>query len=112
MGTLTHAKGQTVTVPDDAEAYYLDKGWTHAGSKPEATPSEVPDKSWKNDDIVAYAAKHSIDLEGATKKDDLLSAIATARLLMPDPARVDDDGNPVNPAPQVDDDGNAVTPSE
>jgi len=99
MGALIHPKGQTVTVPAETEAYYLDKGWTRAGTKPvEPTPESVgPDKSWKNEDLVTYAAEHSIDLDGATKKDDLLAAIAV--------------GKPIEPAPQLDDDGNPVTPA-
>jgi hypothetical protein len=83
MGTLTHPKGQSVTVPDAAEAYYLDKGWTHAGSAPVVEESTTPDKSWKNDDLVTYAAEHNIELDGATKKDDLLAAIATGKQIVP-----------------------------
>lgn len=39
---------------------------------------EVPDESWKNDDIVAFAAEHGIDLGEATKKADMLAAIQAA----------------------------------
>lgn len=110
MGALIHPKGQTVTVPAETEAYYLDKGWTRAGTKPdEPTPESVtPDKSWKNEDLVTYAAEHSIDLGGATKKDDLLAAIAAGKPVEPAP-QIDDDGNPIEPGPELDADGNPVT---
>lgn len=44
MATLTHAKGRTIIVPDDAVDYYASKGWTPAGQptapqKPKATKS-------------------------------------------------------------------------
>ena len=38
----------------------------------------APDSSWKNADIEKYAADHSIDLGGAVKKADMLSAISAA----------------------------------
>ena len=45
----------------------------------EEPPAEaVPDESWKNAAIVDYAAHHEIDLGGATKKADMLSAISAA----------------------------------
>jgi len=97
MGILAHAKGQTVTVPDTAEAYYLDKGWTRAGAEetaPAVPGPATPDESWKNGDLEAYAAEHRIDLEGATKKADLLAAIAAAKPL----PEADPDGNPVTPS--------------
>jgi len=111
MGTLIHPKGQTVTVPDDTEDYYLQKGWAHAGTRPAEAPSEHPDKSWKNDDLVAYAAEHSIDLDGATKKDDLLSAIAANKKIEPVVPPVEG-SNPIEPVPEVVPDGDPVTPSE
>lgn len=56
---------------------------------PEETPAEapaegdeadasVPDDSWKNADIVAWAQEHEVDLGGATKKADMLAAIHSA----------------------------------
>jgi hypothetical protein len=110
MGTLIHSKGQRVTVPDDAEAYYLDKGWAHATSKPDEPKSETPDKSWKNDDLLTYAKEHSIDLGGATKKDDLLVAIAADKKIVVPPPEVVVDGAPVTPTPEAGTD--PVTPSE
>lgn len=38
-----------------------------------------PDDTWKNADIEKYAGDHGIDLGGATKKADMLAAIATAK---------------------------------
>jgi hypothetical protein len=37
-----------------------------------------PDRSWSNADIEAYARDNNIDLGGATKKADMLSAISAA----------------------------------
>lgn len=52
---------------------------------PEPAPAEddtpqsvVPDDSWKNEKIEQYAQDNSIDLGGATKKADMLAAIAAA----------------------------------
>ncbi|WIB25423.1 hypothetical protein [Curtobacterium sp. MCSS17_015] len=81
---LTHPKGQTVTVPDEAAAYYLEKGWSVAGAE---TPHErdvveipegVPEESWKGDQLDAYAEREGIDLGSASKKADKVAVIVTA----------------------------------
>lgn len=38
----------------------------------------APEKSWKNDEIKAWAEAHEVDLGGATKKADMLAAIQAA----------------------------------
>jgi hypothetical protein len=80
VATLTHPKGRSVVVPDETVDYYTSKGWAVADSPAEdpaaSAKAAEPDKSWKNDELVAYAAEHGIDLGGATKKADLLTAIA------------------------------------
>ena len=43
-----------------------------------ASKSESPDKSWKVDELKAYAGENSIDLGDATKKEDILAAITAA----------------------------------
>jgi hypothetical protein len=48
-------------------------GWTAEAAQGE--PIGTPDKTWKNDDLKAYAAEHSIDLGDASKKEDYLAAI-------------------------------------
>lgn len=85
MATLKHpGKGRTVVVPDGTVGYYTEHGWEVVDGTPvpESTPqgpeSEGPSKSWKVDQLKAYAEEHGIDLGGATKKDDLLSAIEAA----------------------------------
>jgi hypothetical protein len=40
--------------------------------------TSVPDDSWKNADIKAWAEAHGVDLGDATKKADMLAAISTA----------------------------------
>jgi hypothetical protein len=39
---------------------------------------DVPDESWKNADIKAWAEDHGVDLGDATKKADMLAAISVA----------------------------------
>lgn len=51
------------------------------GAKPEpvaesAEKSDFPDDSWKNADIKQWATAHGVDLGEATKKADMLAAIA------------------------------------
>jgi hypothetical protein len=40
--------------------------------------NDTPDDGWKNADIVAWAEAHDVDLGGASKKADMLAAIAAA----------------------------------
>jgi hypothetical protein len=44
------------------------------GAAPEEE-SEVPDETWKNADIKAWAEAHEVDLGEATKKADMIAAI-------------------------------------
>jgi hypothetical protein len=54
-------------------------GTSEEGPLPDTEPMDpVPDGSWKNADIEDYAEQHGIDLGGATKKADMLSAISAA----------------------------------
>lgn len=81
--TLTHSKGQTVTVPDDAAEYYLSRGWTRAGATQEdADTVEIPDgtpvEAWKVPQVDAYAECEGIDLGDAKTKPEKLAVIAAA----------------------------------
>lgn len=49
----------------------------------------TPDKTWTNDKIVAYAAEHDIDLDGATVKADMLAKIEAASVPADDPDGAD-----------------------
>ena len=40
--------------------------------------NDTPDDGWKNADIAAWAEAHDVDLGGASKKADMLAAIAAA----------------------------------
>ncbi|PTU57193.1 hypothetical protein DBB34_05450 [Sphaerisporangium cinnabarinum] len=51
-----------------------------------AFPDGVPDESWKVDQLRAFARAHDVDLKGATKKADILAALAAAK---PDPVPFD-----------------------
>ena len=80
MATLTHPKGRKVTVPDAVADSYLANGWSVAGQEPkEKPPVVIPDgdpvAEWKVDELKAYAERESIDLNGATKKDDILAVL-------------------------------------
>ncbi|CAD5999271.1 hypothetical protein [Agreia sp. COWG] len=90
MATLTHPKGRTVTVPDEVASTYLENGWSVAGKEPEsstagasdtgAAPDDlVPTDKWTNERLEAHALEQKIDLGGATRKADLLAAIAAGK---------------------------------
>lgn len=84
MAVLQHPKsGRTVTVPADATGYYEGLGWVAPGSAPSEPPVTVPDgepsTDWKVAEITAYVERESLDVGDATKKADLLAAIAAAR---------------------------------
>jgi len=65
-------------IPAGAEDHYVAPGAVPAEEAQEESENG-PDESWKNADIEAYAAERGIDLEGATKKADMLAAIAAAQ---------------------------------
>ena len=84
---LTHPKGQTVTVPDDTAAYYLEKGWSVAGTEVPPTadehdtveiPDGVPEESWKGEALDAYAKREGITLGSASKKAEKVAVIVAA----------------------------------
>lgn len=77
--TLTHpGKGRQVTVPDAIAESYISQGWVAPGSPALAEPDSAPSKSWKVDELKAYAEENAIDLGDATKKADILTAIEAA----------------------------------
>lgn len=47
-------------------------------TQPSSELEGLPSDSWKVADLKAYAEDHSIDLGDATKKDDIVAAIAAA----------------------------------
>lgn len=65
--TLYAIEGDEIS-HEDAVKYGLVKGQRSA----------TPDDSWKVDELKAYADEHEIDLEGASKKADILAAIESA----------------------------------
>jgi len=82
--TLTHPRGRTVTVPKGSVEYYTSKGWSVAGKAAEAAPvSGIPegpfDTSWTIKQLTAYAEREQVDLEGATKKDEILLTLEVAK---------------------------------
>jgi hypothetical protein len=64
-------------IPAGAEDHYVPPGAAPT-EEPQDESEDGPDESWKNADIEAYAAERDIDLDGATKKADMLAAIAAA----------------------------------
>jgi len=75
MGRFVNdSTGAIVSVADEKDFRFGD-GWTRDGDSPKPAHSETPDKSWKVDELKAYAESNSIDLDDATKKDDIVAAI-------------------------------------
>lgn len=75
MPRLKNKSNGVIVNVDDLTAARLGSGWEDADKPAAPKKSETPDKTWKNDDLVAYATEHSIDLGDATKKEDLVAAI-------------------------------------
>ncbi|MBF4628897.1 hypothetical protein [Curtobacterium flaccumfaciens] len=72
MVHITDELGNQFTVPDDvADDYRADGAVVPA---PDDDPA--PDEHTLNDDIVAWAGRHEVDLGGATTKADMLAVIA------------------------------------
>lgn len=77
---LKHAQGRVVDVPENLVDSYTSLGWEPLdgeSGETSGTPT-APSKSWKVDELTAYATEHGIDLGGATKKADILAVIEAA----------------------------------
>jgi hypothetical protein len=75
MGRWTNdTTGARVSVADEKDHRFA-SGWHATGSTPKPAKSDTPDKTWKNDELKAYADENGVDLGDATKKEDLLAAI-------------------------------------
>jgi hypothetical protein len=75
MGRFIQDKTGIVVSVADSKGDRFVSGWKPFDGTPAASRRETPDKTWKNDDLKAYAEEHSIDLGDATKKEDFLAAI-------------------------------------
>lgn len=69
--------GVVVSVADEKDSRFA-SGWEPYDGTKSSTRSDVPDKTWKVDELKAHAAENSIDLGDATKKEDILAAIEAA----------------------------------
>jgi hypothetical protein len=79
MSKFENTKTGIVVSVDDSKDERFTDGWKKVGSKPAGVlPDGVPDVSWKADDLKSYAASNGVDLGGATKKEDIVAAIAAA----------------------------------
>lgn len=67
--------GVIVSVSEETAAN-LGSDWREP--KAAAPRSETPDASWKVAELKAHAEDNGIDLEDATKKEDILAAIVAA----------------------------------
>lgn len=77
--TLKHpGKGRQVIVPENVAESYISQGWVVPGSPTPAEQDSAPSKSWKVDELKAYANEHGINLGDATKKADILTVIEAA----------------------------------
>jgi hypothetical protein len=65
--------GETQSIEEEEKNSSAD---TESVDVAEEAPSGLPDATWKNPEIVAYAAEKGIDLGDATKKADMLAVIA------------------------------------
>lgn len=84
--TVKAVDGGYLAPVEVAEAYTNpspepDEEETEASEEPatETEEAAVPDDSWKNADIEAYAEANKIDLGDATKKADMLAAISAVK---------------------------------
>jgi hypothetical protein len=59
----------------DSKVDRFTSGWKTPGAKDAEPKSETPDKTWKVDELKAYAAERDIDLGEATKKDDIIAVL-------------------------------------
>jgi len=71
MVHITDAHGNQFTVPEAVADDYRSEGVT----VPAPADDPAPDEHTLNDDIVAWAERHDVDLLGATTKADMLDAI-------------------------------------
>lgn len=71
---INDGTGAIVSVADEKD-YRFGDGWHAEGSAPKPTRAETPDRSWKVDELKAYAEENAVDLADATKKDDIIAAI-------------------------------------
>lgn len=82
---VTSPTGVDVPVPADVKAgrvlYWERRGFTlEWADEPDevVVPAGDPVEAWTNAQLTAWAKANDVDLAGATKKDELLAAIAAA----------------------------------
>ncbi|TAJ46353.1 MAG: hypothetical protein EPO52_17625 [Herbiconiux sp.] len=78
MSKFENLKTGVVVSVDDSKDDRFVSGWKLFGTASPATKSDAPDKSWKVEELKAYAEEHTIDLGEATKKDDIIAVIAAS----------------------------------
>lgn len=76
MGKFINLKNGVVVSVADSKDERFASGWKRVGET--ASASETPDKSWKVADLKSFADSNGIELDGATKKDEILAAINAA----------------------------------
>jgi hypothetical protein len=86
--TIVNAKGTRLRV--SAALARKMRGYSPATSA--AADDGTPSESWTATKLKAYAAANDIDLAGATRKADILDALAAAADPDNDPAEGDEDG--------------------
>jgi len=71
----------TLKAGDDVpKGVVVDEHLTEGGESTAVTiPDGEPSEEWKAAELTAYAEREGIDLAGATKKADVVAAIAAAR---------------------------------
>lgn len=76
---VTFADGVGETADESTIAYFERHGYTvTAEAAPEPLPDGNPADSWKVDQLKRWASEHDLDLQGASKKEDILAAITAS----------------------------------
>lgn len=76
MPRLTSVTSGVVVSVSDETAALLGAEWVPVdGTHATAVRSELPDSTWTNKELKAYAAEHQIDLGEAKNKTEFLAAI-------------------------------------
>ncbi|AXQ62839.1 hypothetical protein SEA_ANGELIQUE_8 [Gordonia phage Angelique] len=88
------AAGDTVPRGVDVGAHLLDDAVDDDQGDDDTFPEGAPELSWKGPQLVAYAKAHGVDLDGATKKADVLAAIEAAQASTGDNGQGGSGGDP------------------
>lgn len=87
---VAFTKGVGESDDEHALTYFRRHGYRIDEPEAPAFPDGDPAESWKADQLRAYAAKHNVEVKGATTKAEILAAIVAARTPATPPSNPDD----------------------